>query len=132
MKGYSRNKNMLWNFHACGLGAVAVLTLLAITTAAAPAAAVEACPGWMNRDLAKHMGGVYAFVTAQLRAGNPQARMPSAAPDAPDDGDITTWLRERHHDVLTTGQRRPPRCAANLQLVAPEGRRVKPRRPCRQ
>ena len=48
--------------------------------AAAPAAAVEACPGWMNRDLAKHMGGVYAFVTAQLRAGNPQARMPSAAP----------------------------------------------------
>ena len=29
MKGYSRNKNMLWNFHACGLGAVAVLTLLA-------------------------------------------------------------------------------------------------------
>ena len=29
MKGYSRNKNMLWNFHACGLGAVAALTLLA-------------------------------------------------------------------------------------------------------
>ena len=70
--------------------------------AAAPAAAVEACPGWTNRDLAKHMGGVYAFVTAQLHAGNPQTRAPSAAPDAPDDGDITTWLRERHHDVLTT------------------------------
>ena len=26
--------------------------------AAAPAAAVEACPGWTNRDLAKHMGEI--------------------------------------------------------------------------
>ncbi len=69
--------------------------------AAAPAATVQACPGWTNRDLAKHMGGVYAFVTAQLQAGNPQTRMPSDAPEAPDDGDITTWLGDRHHDVLT-------------------------------
>lgn len=68
--------------------------------AAAPDAEVEACPGWTNRDLAKHMGGVYAFVTAQLRASNPQTRMPSDAPEAPDDGDITMWLRDRHQDVL--------------------------------
>lgn len=68
--------------------------------AAAPDASVTACPGWTNRDLARHMGGVYAFVTAQLRAGNPQTRVPSDAPAAPDEGDLTVWLRDRHRDVL--------------------------------
>lgn len=29
MKGFSRNKNLLWNIHASGVGAVGVLTLLA-------------------------------------------------------------------------------------------------------
>ena len=68
--------------------------------AAAPEAQVHACPGWTNRDLAKHMGGVYAFVIAQLHAGNPESRAPSNAPDAPETGDITPWLRDRHQDVL--------------------------------
>jgi uncharacterized protein (TIGR03083 family) len=68
--------------------------------AAAPEAQVHACPGWTNRDLAKHIGGVYAFVIAQLQAGNPESRAPSNAPDAPKTGDITAWLRDRHQAVL--------------------------------
>ena len=69
---------------------------------AAPRAQVAACPGWTNRDLAKHMGGVCAFMTAQLRAANPETRVPSDAPSAPDEGDITPWFRERSNalDVL--------------------------------
>jgi uncharacterized protein (TIGR03083 family) len=47
------------------------------------------------------MGGVYAFVTAQLQAGNPATRSPSHAPDAPETGDITPWLRDRHQEVLS-------------------------------
>jgi uncharacterized protein (TIGR03083 family) len=69
--------------------------------ASAPEAPVKACPGWTNRDLGKHMGGVYAFVTAQLQAGNPATRSPSHAPDAPETGDITPWLRDRHQEVLS-------------------------------
>ncbi len=68
--------------------------------AAAPEAQVQACPGWTTRDLAKHLGGVYAFVIAQLHAGNPESRAPSNAPEAPETGDITPWLRDRHQDVL--------------------------------
>ncbi|PON17918.1 hypothetical protein C2W62_10630 [Candidatus Entotheonella serta] len=68
----------------------------------APDAAVAACPGWTNRDLAKHMGDVYGFVIAQLRAGNPEARTPSDAMPAPDTGDISAWFRERQQDVIAT------------------------------
>lgn len=70
--------------------------------AAAPDTVVTACPGWTNRDLAKHMGNVYSFVIAQLRARNPETRAPSAPAPAPEDGDITPWLRERHQEVLAT------------------------------
>ena len=73
--------------------------------AAAPEAQVQACPRWTTRDLAKHLGGVYAFVIAQLHAGNPESRAPSNAPEAPETGDITPWLRDRHQDVLAA----PPR-----------------------
>ena len=72
--------------------------IAAVSTA--PSAQVDACPGWTNRDLAKHMGEVYGFVIAQLRAGNPEERAPSEAPAAPAEGDITAWLRARHEDVV--------------------------------
>ena len=76
--------------------------------AAAPDAEVESCPGWTNRDLAKHVGEVYAFVTAQLQARDPQTRTPPDSPAAPDDGDITPWLRDRHDGVLTALRATPP------------------------
>ncbi len=77
--------------------------------AAAPDAAVAACPGWTNRDLAKHTGDVYGFVIAQLQAKNPEARVPPDATPAPNTGDITPWFQERHQDVL-----------AALRATAPE------------
>jgi uncharacterized protein (TIGR03083 family) len=77
--------------------------------AAAPEAAVKACPGWTNRDLGKHMGDIYAFAMAQLQARNPEARTRSDATPAPAEGDILPWLRQRHHDVL-----------AMLRATAPE------------
>lgn len=67
---------------------------------AAPEAQVTACPGWTNRDLAKHVGVVYASIIAQLQAGDPENRAPSNAPRAPESGDITPWLHDRHQDVL--------------------------------
>lgn len=76
--------------------------------AAAPEAQLQACPGWTNRDLAKHTGGVYGMVTAQLQAGNPEKRVPSNAPDAPETGDIIPWLRDRHQDLLATLRSTPP------------------------
>jgi uncharacterized protein (TIGR03083 family) len=69
---------------------------------AAPEATVAACPGWTNRDLAKHMGNVCAFMTAQLRAANPQARAAAEAPAAPEKGDITGWLQKRCAEVMAT------------------------------
>lgn len=80
--------------------------------AAAPGAHVKACPGWTNRDLAKHMGMVCAFMTAQLRAANPQTRAPSEAPAAPDEGDITGWLQERCQEVLATLRATAPEAPA--------------------
>jgi uncharacterized protein (TIGR03083 family) len=76
--------------------------------AAAPQAEVAACPGWTNRDLAKHLGNVYSFVIAQLRARNPETRAPAEPNPAPDDGDITPWFRERHQEVLATLRATPP------------------------
>ena len=70
--------------------------------AEAPEAEVAACPGWTNRDLAKHLGNVYSFAIAQLRAGNPETRAPAEARPAPDTGEITAWFRERHQEVLAT------------------------------
>jgi uncharacterized protein (TIGR03083 family) len=77
--------------------------------AAAPEAEVAACPGWTNRDLAKHLGNVYSFVNAQLQARNPETRAPSEPNPAPNDGDIAPWFRERHQAVL-----------AALRSTAPE------------
>lgn len=67
---------------------------------AAPEAPVPACPGWTNRDLAKHTGNVYGMVQAQLQEGNPESRAQPSNPRAPESGDITPWLRDRHQDVL--------------------------------
>jgi uncharacterized protein (TIGR03083 family) len=80
--------------------------------AAAPEARVRACPGWTNRDLGKHVGGVYAFVMAQLQAGNPETRSPSNAPDVPETGDITPWLRDRHQDILAALRSTTPEAPA--------------------
>ena len=80
--------------------------------AAAPRAQVAACPGWTNRDLAKHMGGVCAFMTAQLRAATPETRVPSDAPSAPDEGDITPWFRERYEAVIATLRATAPEAPA--------------------
>jgi uncharacterized protein (TIGR03083 family) len=75
---------------------------LIAAVAAAPEAEVAACPGWTNRDLAKHLGNVYSFVIAQLRAADPATRAPSEPNPAPNEGDITAWFRERHQGVLAT------------------------------
>lgn len=80
--------------------------------AAAPKAQVKACPGWTNRDLGKHLGGVYAFAMAQLQAANPETRSPSNAPDAPATGDIIPWLRERHQEVLAALRAASPEAPA--------------------
>jgi uncharacterized protein (TIGR03083 family) len=73
---------------------------LIAAVAAAQSARVVACPGWTNRDLAKHVGNVYSFVIGQLRAANPAERAPSEVSPAPAEGDMTAWLRGRHADVL--------------------------------
>lgn len=73
---------------------------LIAAVAADPSAQVVACQGWTNRDLAKHVGNVYSFVIAQLRAANPAERAPSEVSPAPAEGDITAWLRERHAALL--------------------------------
>lgn len=73
---------------------------LIAAVAAAPSAQVGACPDWTNRDLAKHVGNVYSFVIAQLRAADPSERAPAETVPAPAEGDITVWLRERQSAVL--------------------------------
>ncbi len=80
--------------------------------AAAPAAQVAACPGWTNRDLAKHMGDVYGFVIAQLQAKNIEARTASDATQAPDEGDLSAWFRTRHQDLLAALRATPPESPA--------------------
>jgi uncharacterized protein (TIGR03083 family) len=75
---------------------------LIAAVAAAPSARIATCPGWTNRDLAKHVGNVYSFVIAQLRAADPAERAPSERLPAPAEGDITPWLRERHTAILAT------------------------------
>jgi len=74
--------------------------IAAVTTA--PEVAVAACPDWNNRDLAKHLGNVYSFAIAQLRAGNPATRAPSEHVPAPESGDLAPWFRERHQALLST------------------------------
>jgi len=69
---------------------------------AAPEAAVAACPAWTNRDLAKHLGNVYSFAIAQLRADDPTTRAQAENKPAPDTGDIAPWFQERHQAVLAT------------------------------
>ena len=53
--------------------------------AAAPEAAVAACPGWTNADLVEHVRMVWGFVAAQVRAADPSApSRPDPAPEADD------------------------------------------------
>ncbi len=60
---------------------------------------VPACPEWDVAGLLTHLGGVYSFVTAQLRA-RADAMVPAEGPDAPEGPAVVDWFRESHQQVL--------------------------------
>ena len=54
-------------------------------------AAVPCCPGWALRDLALHLGGVWAWARMCIESGAPADR-----PDHPvDDADLPAWLADQ-------------------------------------
>lgn len=60
---------------------------------------VAACPEWDMAGLLAHLGGVYAFVTAQVRA-RADAMVPAEGPDAPAGPAVLDWFRDAHGQVV--------------------------------
>jgi uncharacterized protein (TIGR03083 family) len=66
---------------------------------ASPDAPVPTCPGWKGRDIADHVGCVYAHKVACIRLG--RRPEPSDLPDVPDDDEpLFVWFGEQRAELL--------------------------------
>ena len=77
---------------------------LARAALAAPGARIEACPDWDNNALARHMGDVFHFAAAQVRAAADEM----TAPDWDHEPDDLTWLRHGAADIVAALSDREP------------------------
>lgn len=80
--------------------------LLLDAARSAPQAAVPTCPGWTGRDVADHVGEVYAHKVASIRLG----RRPKEGewPWAPDDESVFGWFSERLGELVHEFSTRAP------------------------
>jgi uncharacterized protein (TIGR03083 family) len=63
---------------------------------------VPACPDWTMRDLAAHVGWVWAMATGLIDTRATAFAPPGAEADVPDDDDrVVSWLEERRTALLT-------------------------------
>lgn len=73
--------------------------LLLDAARSAPQAPVPSCPGWAARDVADHVGCVYAHKVACIRLG--RRPEPSDLPDVPDDDEpLFAWFDEQRLELL--------------------------------
>lgn len=61
---------------------------------------IEFLDGWTVRNLVAHLGGVYAYASANILAGSTEPTRPGPEGKAPDDGDIIAWFADRAEQVL--------------------------------
>ena len=73
--------------------------LAAAVASSGPDAAIPTCPGWKERDLVVHVGGVHRWATAYVAGGITDGDGVSYAELielAPDDATLVDWFREGH------------------------------------
>jgi uncharacterized protein (TIGR03083 family) len=61
-----------------------------------PGAPVPTCPGWVVRDLVRHMGGVHRWATGYVAGARTEmggARLDDIVGAGPDDDELADWLR---------------------------------------
>lgn len=81
--------------------------LLLDAARSAPLGAVPTCPGWTGRDVADHVGSVYAHKVACIRLG--RRPEPADLPDVPDDDEsVFGWFEERLGELVHEFQTRAP------------------------
>lgn len=63
-------------------------------------APVLSCPGWDRADLLAHVGGVHAWVRAQLAAGTTERVRLSSVEGPPDGADLAAWFEVGAADLV--------------------------------
>ncbi|WP_030759312.1 maleylpyruvate isomerase family mycothiol-dependent enzyme [Streptomyces sp. NRRL F-2664] len=81
---------------------------------------VPSCPGWHVTDLLRHTGSVHRWAAAYVAEGRLE---PTGFPEAPElfDGELLTWFRERHAELVRTLTEAPAdmQCWTFLPTAAP-------------
>ena len=67
---------------------------------------VPGCPGWTNRDLVDHLGGVQRFWAAAVTSGTRDA--PPDLPDEEPSGDLLTWAALQTDALVDALRATPP------------------------
>ena len=90
---------------------------------AGPDAAVPTCPGWVVRDLVRHMGDVHRWAAAHVvqRRIRPIGRdeMAALAGPLPADADLMAWFREGHAALIEALETADPELQCWAFLPAP-------------
>jgi uncharacterized protein (TIGR03083 family) len=84
---------------------------------------IPTCPGWVMRDLLRHIGDVHRWAGAHVaeRRTEPIRRVEEIAGPLPADAGLLDWFREGHAGLLTTLETADPdvRCWSFLPAPSP-------------
>ena len=78
---------------------------------AGPDAVVPTCPGWVVRDLVRHMGGVHRWATGYVAGGRTEVwdvDLDEVVGAWPDDADLAGWLTEGCEALAAALDAAPP------------------------
>jgi uncharacterized protein (TIGR03083 family) len=90
--------------------------------AAAAEAAVPTCPGWVVRDLARHIGGVHRWATGIVSTPRPEpggADLDAVVGRWPEDGELEPWFRQGLAGLVAALEAAPPDLECWTFLPAP-------------
>jgi uncharacterized protein (TIGR03083 family) len=96
--------------------------LAAAAQRAGPDTPVPTCPGWLVRDLVRHVGGVHRWAAAHVAGPRTEpwnADLHDVVGAWPDDAELATWFRDGHAELVQTLRAADPALQCWTFLRAP-------------
>jgi uncharacterized protein (TIGR03083 family) len=96
--------------------------LAAAAASSGPDAAIPTCPGWNERDLVQHVGGVHRWATAFVVGAHADAQdvdFDAVSGPSPSDIALVDWFREGHAALVAALRAAPPDLECWTFLPAP-------------